>query len=133
MSDASQTLGSWQASDGNWYPAEQHPNNQPAPAPVAGQTAPQWPDWWKASDGLWHPPEVRVDSGPTAPQTALNPRLDVSELVTRARAMVSGFYVGAFILFIFGFGAVRSGSGPDVVLGLGVLGRQIGVSRLIGG
>jgi hypothetical protein len=39
MSDASQGPGWWQASDGNWYPPEQHPNYQP-PAPMASGTLP---------------------------------------------------------------------------------------------
>ena len=33
MSDVSQGPGWWVASDGKWYPPEQHPNYVPAPAP----------------------------------------------------------------------------------------------------
>jgi len=36
MSDISQGAGWWQASDGKWYPPEQHPNYRPAPPPPAG-------------------------------------------------------------------------------------------------
>jgi hypothetical protein len=38
MSDISQGAGWWQASDGKWYPPEQHPNYRPAPPPPAGST-----------------------------------------------------------------------------------------------
>ncbi len=37
MSDSSQGADWWQASDGKWYPPEQHPDNQPAvPSPPPG-------------------------------------------------------------------------------------------------
>src|SRR3954464_9785700 len=37
MSDATQGPGWWQASDGKWYPPEQHPGQSNVPqAPVAG-------------------------------------------------------------------------------------------------
>ena len=35
MSDVSQGPGWWQASDGKWYPPEQHPNYRPPPPPTA--------------------------------------------------------------------------------------------------
>lgn len=33
MSNTSQGEGWWQASDGKWYPPEQHPDRRPAPPP----------------------------------------------------------------------------------------------------
>lgn len=39
--------GWWQASDGNWYPPETHPD-----------AVPPEPGWWFASDGNWYPPET---------------------------------------------------------------------------
>ena len=41
MSDAAQGPDWWQASDGKWYPPDQHPDSQPAaPPPAAGATPP---------------------------------------------------------------------------------------------
>jgi hypothetical protein len=57
MSDASQGPGWWIASDGKWYPPEQHPNYQPPPSPTgpgsvsqpvpppAFQSSPTGPPW----------------------------------------------------------------------------------------
>nr|WP_240731822.1 hypothetical protein [Egibacter rhizosphaerae] len=45
--------GWWQASDGNWYPPEQHPEGPE----VAYQ------GWWQASDGNWYPPAQHPDPG----------------------------------------------------------------------
>lgn len=41
MSDAAQGPGWWQASDGRWYPPEQHPSyrSQPPPAPAPAPAA----------------------------------------------------------------------------------------------
>lgn len=35
MSDVAQGQGWWQASDGKWYPPQQHPNNQAPPPPTS--------------------------------------------------------------------------------------------------
>ena len=43
--------GWWQASDGHWYPPEQHPSRRGGPG--AG--------WWQASDGQWYRPEQHPD------------------------------------------------------------------------
>jgi len=40
MSDVSQGAGWWQASDGKWYPPEQHPSYQPPPPPPPSSAAP---------------------------------------------------------------------------------------------
>jgi hypothetical protein len=45
MIDSAQRPGWWQASDGNWYPPEAHPDPS------------RRPGWWQASDGNWYPPE----------------------------------------------------------------------------
>ena len=47
MSDVSQGHGWWQASDGKWYPPEQHPNAAPAapPPPSPGSWAPADQGW----------------------------------------------------------------------------------------
>ncbi|MGZ4759398.1 MAG: hypothetical protein ACXV95_10100, partial [Acidimicrobiales bacterium] len=48
MSDVSQGVGWWQASDGLWYP------------PKESDEAPE-PGWWLAADGRWYPPVESVD------------------------------------------------------------------------
>ena len=45
------TSGWWQASDGHWYPPEQHPARRSGPGG----------GWWQASDGHWYPPEQHPD------------------------------------------------------------------------
>lgn len=56
--------GWWQASDGNWYPPETHPNHGEPPAP----------GWWIASDGNWYPPQGQA-TPPTAQPAAPTPPL----------------------------------------------------------
>ena len=89
MSDVSQGPGWWIASDGKWYPPQQHPDHRPPTPPVAPlpaapviQTVPvspqPWvappvsavslgPGWWKATDGQWYPPERHPNHQPGAP------------------------------------------------------------------
>ncbi len=66
MSDVSQGVGWWQASDGRWYPPKES-EEAPEPgwwlaadgrwyAPVES-TEPPEPGWWLAADGRWYPPE----------------------------------------------------------------------------
>ncbi len=57
MSDAAPQAGWWMASDGRWYPPEQHPSRNTAPQ--AG--------WWMASDGRWYPPEQHPSCRQPAP------------------------------------------------------------------
>jgi hypothetical protein len=57
MSDAAPQAGWWMASDGRWYPPEQHPSRNTAPQ--AG--------WWMASDGRWYPPEQHPSFRQPAP------------------------------------------------------------------
>jgi hypothetical protein len=42
VSDTSQGEGWWQASDGKWYPPEQHPDVQQPTQPIPQTPAPQW-------------------------------------------------------------------------------------------
>jgi hypothetical protein len=98
MSDVSRGPGWWIASDGRWYPPEQHPGYRPPPppapltAPVAPPTAPviqtmsvvpqPWaapaaidvppgPGWWKAADGQWYPPERHPNRQTMVPSVPL--------------------------------------------------------------
>ena len=94
MSDVSQGPGWWIASDGKWYPPQQHPDYrppappqpptqaaQPPPSAPIAPTVPvsprpsvaphvsdvsQGPGWWIASDGRWYPPERHPNHQPGA-------------------------------------------------------------------
>jgi hypothetical protein len=47
MSDTSQGAGWWQASDGRWYPPDQHPDNRPTPpSPPREPAATGGMDYW---------------------------------------------------------------------------------------
>lgn len=61
--------GWWVASDGSWYPPEQHPDFQQTKVDTV-QPGPPHPGWWIASDGEWYPPEQHPDYAPSAVQTA---------------------------------------------------------------
>lgn len=64
--------GWWQASDGNWYPPETHPDRAQPPAP----------GWWVASDGNWYPPRQQTPppaAPPAAPVPSDRPRVPPSE------------------------------------------------------
>lgn len=67
MSQFSGGPGWWQASDGNWYPPEQHPSKQSAAPALAG---PYGPGWWQASDGNWYPPQSAPGMPHAPPQWA---------------------------------------------------------------
>ena len=66
MSDVSQGVGWWQASDGRWYPPKES-DEAPAPGywlaadgrwyPPVESADPPAPGWWLAADGRWYPPE----------------------------------------------------------------------------
>jgi hypothetical protein len=81
MSDVAQGQGWWQASDGKWYPPEQHPNYQPpVPAttmpvayPAPTQTPP--PGYWQGTDGNWYPPQAGMPVGHQAPKKKVYKRV----------------------------------------------------------
>ena len=55
MAATPQGPGWWQATDGQWYPPETHPEHRTSgaePAPNPG------PGWWMAADGNLYPPET---------------------------------------------------------------------------
>lgn len=66
MSDVSQGVGWWQASDGRWYPPKES-EEAPEPGwwlaadgrwyPPVESAEPPEPGWWLAADGRWYPPE----------------------------------------------------------------------------
>ncbi len=66
LSDVSQGVGWWQASDGLWYPPKES-DEAPAPGwwlaadgrwyPPVESADPPEPGWWLAADGKWYPPE----------------------------------------------------------------------------
>src|SRR5579872_6222317 len=69
MSDVSGGPGWWQASDGRWYPPEQHPNYAPPPPPPASPPpSPPAPPWPPPQPGAPQPPPY-----PQAPATAPAP------------------------------------------------------------
>lgn len=53
---SSQGPGWWQASDGRWYPPEQHPDHVPAPPAPDAPSAPEAPTS-ATPPGAWAPPE----------------------------------------------------------------------------
>lgn len=63
MSDASQGPGWWQASDGKWYPPEQHPQYQPQPTPATPTTPPIPAPPPVPGYGYAVPPGMFVDPG----------------------------------------------------------------------
>ncbi len=80
MSDQSHGAGWWLASDGRWYPPEQHPAAAPPAQPavvaqpqVAQQPQPPGPGWWLASDGRWYPPEQHPSAPPRQPTSPAAP------------------------------------------------------------
>lgn len=98
MSDVQQGPGWWQASDGRWYPPEQHPNYRPpmpapSPPPVTypaavaqGGQYPQQPaappiaqgpppGYWQGTDGNWYPPQAGAPLGYQAPKKPVYKRV----------------------------------------------------------
>ena len=91
--------GWWQASDGNWYPPESHPDYRPPPG------------WWLASDGYWYPPEQHPDAEaaePAAPTRTL--ATDLSRLWHERRGLSIGIVAGVAFLVI---GIIGSLGGKD--------------------
>ena len=64
MSDTPKGPGWWQASDGQWYPPEQHP----AARPEHGRDVPPEPGFYLARDGIWYPPSGPGQRRLTGPQ-----------------------------------------------------------------
>ncbi len=79
----------WQASDGNWYPPELHPDRQKElevvpphrrrkildnphglPEHMTPPVDHVLPGWWQAADGNWYPPEMHPGSTHWAPPDA---------------------------------------------------------------
>jgi len=70
LSDVSQGVGWWQASDGRWYPPKES-EEAPEPGwwlaadgrwyPPVESADPPEPGWWLAADGRWYPPETTLD------------------------------------------------------------------------
>lgn len=54
MSQTAEGPGWWQATDGNWYPPEQHPQYQ-TPAPPPPQAPPPLPQAWQAPSTTYQP------------------------------------------------------------------------------
>ena len=112
MSDTSQGVGWWQASDGKWYSPERHADYRPPPAPPAPPPPPsRLVGWWQASDGSWYPPERHPDvdaSSVAAPQpptatasdrsTARKPFFKRPVVLGAAALIVVLAAVGAFLL-----------------------------------
>jgi hypothetical protein len=97
VSDAPQGEGWWQASDGRWYPPEQHPDAQRAaaqePTPSGPPPEPDVPPaegWWKASDGRWYPPEQHPDAAPAAPPPSEPPSEPPAPSTGRETIVVGG-------------------------------------------
>jgi hypothetical protein len=77
LSDVSQGVGWWQASDGRWYPPKES-DEAPAPGwwlaadgrwyPPVESEAPPEPGWWLAADGRWYPPETTPGSSDYRPR-----------------------------------------------------------------
>lgn len=104
MTDTSQGPGSWQASDGKWYPAEQHPGVQPPPVfPYP-----------------YFPPRPPSTNG-----------LAIASLVL---ALVPIFGVGAILAIIFGFIArrqIRESGGTEGGAGMALAGIIVGICQLV--
>jgi hypothetical protein len=83
--------GHWQASDGQWYPAENHPDPTKRPG------------WWFASDGQWYPPAT----APTWPRVS-----------SRARAPQ---YQTQTVPTSASYPPVRAGSKAEAALALGII------------
>jgi len=81
--------GWWQASDGNWYPPELHPDRRERadfvpphrrrrildnpfglPETMQPPEGDGLPGWWQASDGNWYPPEMRPGASSWSPPQA---------------------------------------------------------------
>ena len=116
MSDIPDEPGSWQASDGKWYPADQFPGTaseggapaapdpapggQPGPppapgAPPGGPGGQPGPGWWMASDGNWYPPDQAPGYGGHPSYSAYDPQ---------AKSKIAA---GLFGIFLGGFGVHR--------------------------
>jgi hypothetical protein len=85
MSDATQGPGWWQASDGKWYPPEQHPDYTPptqaadaipptAATPTTPPVPPSSPDPTQAMAPVPPPPGPAGPSGPPLPPVVVPPR-----------------------------------------------------------
>jgi hypothetical protein len=102
MSDISGGPGWWQASDGKWYPAEQHPNYQ---APAAGTSLP--PTGAAAPAGSPPPPTA---SGASRPAFSLDAsRLGQAERITGIATLV--LFIALFLpwyTYNFGLGSVSA-------------------------
>jgi hypothetical protein len=102
MSDMSGGPGWWQASDGKWYPAEQHPNYQ---APAAGTPLP--PTGAAAPAGSPSPPTA---AGANRPAFSLDAaRLGRAERITGIATLV--LFISLFLpwyTYDFGVGSVSA-------------------------
>ncbi len=99
MSDFSQGPNWWQASDGKWYPPEQHPNHQLTLPPPPVQSN---PGYWQASDGNWYPPELahtdtQVYSRRNSAQSIKVPNLG-DLLKSRKSVLIFAIVIAALIL-----------------------------------
>ncbi len=117
MSNAPQGPGWWQASDGNWYPPEQHPSYTPPPTTApsappgyqpAGQSTgtpatPVAPQSWSAPPAA---PQYPAPAGYPTPggQTFGNPQTAFTAGISKAPLaswlLVGGFVVAAISLFL---------------------------------
>jgi len=115
MSDTSEGLGWWQASDGKWYRPEQHPSYSPLPPPglVPG----------------YYTPNPRA-----APQST-----NGMAIASMVLGIVWFWWIGSILALIFGYAALRqikerneSGRGMAVAgMVLGCVGVGVGIIVLV--
>lgn len=97
MADTSQGAGWWQASDGKWYPPEQHPNYRPPPPPRPPNSPTEGGAPFGAPIASAPPPYAPVPS--SAPGTYF----DAASGLTLPQGVVlagTGRRIGAFFLAI---------------------------------
>jgi len=139
MSDSSQGPGWWEASDGKWYPAEQHPDyRMPSanPSPATYPSAAQAPSGAIPPIGMSAPPLQSPASPPMGypfvPQNQKTNGLAIASLVLGI-VWVGG--VGALLAIIFGFigrKKIAESNGQQTGGGLALAGIILGFIGILG-
>jgi uncharacterized protein DUF4389 len=115
MSDVSQGPGWWIASDGRWYPPEQHPNYQPPSPPrlsgsAAGPISPTGPPWsGPPGTPSATPVHLWVLDPPPSPRDRLTCAIRLIMVIPQAIVLFIVYIVAFFAVIAAWFVALFSG------------------------